>query len=109
MVEPKVWVFFYGSYINFGVLGVVIGFVVIGAVVIRIDGKAASALHRGDVRYFTLWYLPGLSLLQIGGSFVEVTSTAAAALVMASALRHFMGLLKKKRESSKTATVPAAG
>lgn len=96
-------------YINFGAPGVCVGFLVIGLVLVRIDGKAARALHRGDVRYFTLWYLPGLSLLQIGGSFVEVTSTAAAGLVMANILRHLMGHLKRRRQSANVEAVPAAG
>jgi len=95
-------------YVNFGAWGVTIGFLVIGVVVMRIDGKAARALHRGDVRSFVLWYLPGLSLLQIGGSFVDVTSTAAAGVVMAAALRHLMGHLKRRRESSSATVVPTA-
>jgi hypothetical protein len=95
-------------YINFGIGGVVIGFLVIGAILVRIDGKAARALHRGDARHFVLWYLPGLSLLQIGGSFVDVTSTAAGGLVVAHALCHFMGHLKKRKESASGAALPAA-
>jgi len=95
-------------YINFGVTGVLIGFCVIGIVLMRIDGKAARALHRGDARYFVLWYLPGLSLLQIGGSFVEVTSTAAAGLVMANILRHLMGHLKNRRRPAPVGAVSTA-
>jgi hypothetical protein len=71
------------AYINFGTPGVIGGFLIIGGLLTLVDRRACQALMRGDVRRFTLWYLPGFSLLQVGGSLVEVTSTAAAGLVMA--------------------------
>ena len=80
------------SYINFGTPGVVVGFFLIGLIVVTVDRRAAWQLRQGDVDQFLLWYLPGLSLLQIGGSFVELTSTAGAGLVMALLLRQLMRL-----------------
>lgn len=71
------------SYVNFGTVGVVISFLVLGVLIALIDRSAVVALRRGDVQHFTLWYLPGLSLLNLGGSFVEVTSSGAAGLVVA--------------------------
>ncbi len=71
---------------NFGYPGVVIGFFLIGALMVVIDGSAILALRAGDIRRFLRWYLPGLSLLMIGGSFVEATSSAAAALIVTVAL-----------------------
>jgi len=73
-------------YINFGTVGVLLGFLLIGALMAVADRSAFLALSRGDVETFTLWYLPGLSMLQLGGSFVEVTSTAAAGIVVALVL-----------------------
>ena len=73
-------------YVNFGTAGVAIGFLLIGALLSFIDLSAFAALERGDASRFTLWFLPGLSLLQVGGSFVEVASTAAAGLIMGLAL-----------------------
>lgn len=70
-------------YINFGTPGVIIGFLVIGGLMTLIDRRAVVALSAGDTARFALWYLPGLSLLNVGGSFVEVSSTAGAGLVMA--------------------------
>jgi hypothetical protein len=69
-------------YINFGTLGVVAGFLVIGLLVSYVDRTAAVLLARGDVYRFLLWYLPGLSLLQIGGAFSEVVATAGASFVL---------------------------
>lgn len=73
-------------YINFGTAGVMIGFFVIGALIVTVDRKARWALEDGDSRQFLIWYLPGLSLLVIGGSFVEATSGAGAALGVAAML-----------------------
>ncbi len=79
-------------YINFGTPGIVFGFFLIGAAVVIVDRRAASRLRQGDVDRFLMWYLPGLSLLQIGGSFVELTSTAGAGLAMALLLRQAIRL-----------------
>jgi hypothetical protein len=72
-------------YVNFATTGVVLGFILIGAVTVYVDRSASTWLHRGDVSRFAIWFLPGLSLLQVGGSFVEMMSTGAAALVIAFA------------------------
>jgi hypothetical protein len=69
-------------YVNFGVVGVALGFVIIGAVTVYVDRAAAMWLHRGDISRFALWFMPGMSLLQVGGSFVEMTSSAAASVVV---------------------------
>ncbi|MGH9174280.1 MAG: hypothetical protein ACRD1H_07975, partial [Vicinamibacterales bacterium] len=69
-------------YVNFGTAGVVFGFIGIGMLVTFVDRRAAVHLGRGDVRSFALWYMPGLSLLQIGGAVGEVAATAAASLVV---------------------------
>ena len=69
-------------YVNFALPGVVIGFLIIGAVTVFVDASASVWLHRGEAGRFALWFLPGLSLLQVGGSFVEMTSSAGAALVI---------------------------
>ena len=70
-------------YINFGTIGVIIGFLIFGIVVTVIDQVAIFHLVKGDWRGFTIWYLPGLAFLQAGGQFVEITATAAASLAVA--------------------------
>jgi hypothetical protein len=70
------------SYVNFGTMGVVVGLFLIGILLTIVDRVAAAHLHAGNVQSFFTWYLPGLSLLLLGGSFVEMTSSAAAALLM---------------------------
>ena len=73
-------------YINFGTWGVAVGFFLIGVALVTVDARAAAALAAGESGRFLMWYLPGLSLLQIGGAFSELTGTAAASLLFAAIL-----------------------
>lgn len=70
-------------YINFTMPGIVFGFVFLGGLTVFVDRAAAAALHAGDAGRFTFWFLPGMSVLHVGGSFVEMTATAGASLVIA--------------------------
>ncbi len=70
-------------YINFGALGVVIGFLAIGTIITIADWSAWELLQQGDWERFTFWYLPSLSLLNVNGSLVEVTASAASAVIIA--------------------------
>src|SRR6185295_16146111 len=84
------------SYVNFGGLGVFVVFFGLGGVLVYVDRSAGSALRRGDSDTFLRWYLPGLSLLNIGGMFAEVTSTGAAALVVVIVVSHVTERMKKR-------------
>jgi len=77
-------------YINFGRIGVLVGFFVIGLVVRIMDGMAAQFLYCQDWRGFTTWFLPGLGFLQTGGSLVEVSGTVAASLVLVIGLNKLL-------------------
>ncbi|HEX6062635.1 MAG TPA: hypothetical protein VFZ04_00375, partial [Longimicrobiales bacterium] len=68
-------------YINFGDLGVILGFVVLGVVITMIDTWAGMRLWAGDWLQFALWYLTGLAMIQAGGSLIEVVSSAGAAML----------------------------
>ncbi len=76
-------------YVNFGTVGVIVGMTLLGALVGFIDRAAAMQLARGDGAAFVLYWLPGLSLLQVGGSLVEAVSSAAAGLVIGAAVYWF--------------------
>ena len=71
--------------INFGIPGVVIGFVVLGWCIGTLDFKAAVAERHGDLSKRVLFFLPCVAMIQPGGSIVEITGGAAAALVAAYA------------------------
>lgn len=76
-------------HINFASAGVFFGFVVLGMLVALVDRQSVYHLDAGNIPAFALWYVPGLSILQIGGALAEVTATAgasAAVVVVASIL-----------------------
>ena len=70
-------------YVNFGSMGVVIGFIVLGALIAMFDAWAADRLWRGDWEHFAFWFLAGMGFIQAGGSLIEVTSTVGAGLLTA--------------------------
>ncbi|MEO7190499.1 MAG: hypothetical protein ABI051_05540 [Vicinamibacterales bacterium] len=82
-------------YVNFGTIGVLLGFVVLGGVVLLFDERAGWHLRQGNVQRACLWYLPGLSLLQVGGSFVDVTATMLAALACGVLANSAHGVLER--------------
>jgi hypothetical protein len=69
--------------INFGVLGVIIGFLVLGWLIGTLDLKAAVAENRGDPGRVILFFLPCVALIDPQGSLVQLFSGSAAALVAA--------------------------
>lgn len=82
-------------YANFGVTGVVAGFICLGVIITVIDWAARERLLKGDWQGFTLWFLPGISLLQFTGNTVEIVGTALVGIVLASlvnqSLRRYRG------------------
>jgi hypothetical protein len=91
-------------YINFGRTGIVIGFVMIGMVLVLADRSALRALERGSVFGFAIRYLPALGLLQVGGSFAEVVSTAGAGLLVTVLMQAFGTRFLPIRPSGLTAS-----
>lgn len=69
--------------INFGMPGVIFGFLGLGWLIGFLDARAASAERYGDLGRTILYFLPGVALLQPIGSMVELSGSAAAALVAA--------------------------
>jgi hypothetical protein len=71
--------------INFGIPGVVVGFLILGWLIGTLDLKAAVAERRGDLGTVILFFLPCVALIAPNGSIVELFSGSAAALVGALA------------------------
>ncbi len=84
-------------YVNFGTLGVLLGFTLMGVLVTILDLVAAERLALNDLHGFVLWYLPGISFLQVGGSLVEVTASAAASIVVAMLANGYLDRRHRKR------------
>ena len=84
-------------YINFGTWGIIIGFAFIGTLITVIDVRAAQRLAVGDLHGFVLWYLPGISLLQVGGSMIEVTTSAVASFLVALMANKYLESMQRKQ------------
>jgi hypothetical protein len=69
--------------INFGIPGIVVGFLLLGWAIGRLDFKAAVVESQGDLGRAILFFLPCVAMIQPAGSIVEVTGGSAAALVAA--------------------------
>ena len=71
-------------YVNFGLVGVFFGFLGYGIALAWIDHMAYARRTAGDWSGFAQWFLPGVAMLQIGGSLVEIAASVAAAVVVAT-------------------------
>ncbi len=89
--------------INFGVPGVVLGFLLLGWLMRRLDRKAALAISNGDPGRALLFFLPAVALIQPNGSMVEITGGPVAALIAAYgwkwAWAHISPLIAHARKS----------
>jgi hypothetical protein len=83
-------------YVNFGTIGVLLGFAVLGCLLTILDVRSAQCLRRGDHRGFALSFLVGVSLLQVGGSLVEATASAGASVVVVLMI-HYVRKQRAKR------------
>lgn len=87
-------------HINFGIPGVVIGFLVLGWLIGTLDLKAAVAEGQGDMGRVILFFLPGVALIQPNGSLVDLLGGSAAAVVGAFVWNHIWERLAKKRSKT---------
>jgi hypothetical protein len=84
--------------INFGIPGLIIGFLLLGFLIGMLDRKAASAERRGDVGKTILCFLPSVALIQPNGSIVELCSGASAALIAACGWKLVWQGVERKRQ-----------
>ena len=84
-------------YVNFGTVGVVFGFLFMGVLVTTLDVAAAERLAINNLHGFVLWFLPGISLLQVGGSLVEATVSAVASIGVALLANKYLDRLEGKQ------------
>jgi hypothetical protein len=67
--------------INFGLPGVILGFLLLGWSIGTLDLRAGAAIVRGDYGRSILYFLPAVALIQPNGSMVELAAGSASALV----------------------------
>jgi hypothetical protein len=69
-------------FVNFGIPGVLVGYVLLGTLLGLLDTRCAGHLLAGNWGRFTLLYVIGLSLLQVSGCFAEAACSAAGGAVL---------------------------
>jgi hypothetical protein len=67
--------------INFGIAGVVLGFILFGYLLRKLDRNAAAKYERGDLSSTFLYFLPAVAMIQPNGSMVEVIGGATSAWI----------------------------
>jgi hypothetical protein len=92
-------------YVNFGTPGVIIGFLIMGILVTTLDVAAAERLALNNLQGFVLWFLPGISLLQVGGSLVEATVSAVASIAVAFLANKYLDRLQGKQIDPRQASL----
>jgi hypothetical protein len=70
-------------YVNFGIPGVLTGFLGLGCLLMRLDQGIMRSLAAGDMRRLLLRAMPGLTLLNPGGSLNEMLVGSIAAYLTA--------------------------
>jgi hypothetical protein len=71
------------AYANFGRVGLVLCFLVLGALIGLVDRRAGRHLLAGRLESFLLWFVPGTALLNGSvGSFPELTAGCAGGVVL---------------------------
>jgi hypothetical protein len=70
-------------YVNFGIPGVLVGFLGLGYLLMWLDQGVMRSLAAGDIRGLLTRAMPGLMLLQPGGSLQEILVACAAAYIAA--------------------------
>ncbi len=68
-------------YINFGVPGLIVGFLFLGWMIGRLDHRAALYAGRRDYGMALVFFLPGVAAVQPLGSLVELTGGCASAWI----------------------------
>jgi hypothetical protein len=85
-------------YANFGSVGVVFGFIVLGIVVTFADVTAAAKLHEANWQGFAYAFLVGIALLNVGGSLMELTSSAVASMVLGNIVNQILKNYQRVRQ-----------
>ena len=77
-------------YVNFGLPGVIVGFLALGFILMRLDCRMMQAFANGDKRGILLRAMPGLTLLQPGGNALEIMVATIGAVVAAHLVLFFL-------------------
>ncbi len=90
-------------YINYGVLGVILGFTAFGVILVTIDRRGAAALAAGNYHRFALWIMPVFGLLMVEDNFNHMFPTSLSGLLAI----YVVNLALKTQTAMKTRSIQA--
>jgi hypothetical protein len=96
-------------YLNFGTVGVVLGFVLLGGLLATLDETAARRLRGGDWPGFAVWYVAGLCLLRPGNDLANLAVGSVSGLLTIGLLNRFLLSNLHQRQVSAGRPQPPAG
>jgi O-antigen polysaccharide polymerase Wzy len=73
-------------YMNFGMPGVLVGFAVLGFILMRLDQQTMCGLATRNISHVMRWALPGLALLSPLGNLLEILVTFVSAMIVSQLL-----------------------
>lgn len=76
-------------YINFGIPGVLIGFLIFGSVIGALDIVAGESLQRGNWTKFVFAYVLGAAATNVGGNFAEMTASMLGCMILTFIVTRF--------------------
>jgi hypothetical protein len=79
-------------YVNFGIEGVVVGFLILGMLIRFLDIRIAERLQTSSWPQFGLWFGVGAATLQPIGQLLEITGSMAGAAVIGLLLARYSEL-----------------
>jgi hypothetical protein len=88
-------------YANFGWVGLVVGFILLGITIAHHDNGLRLSIQRGDLRSTLKFGLPGLVLMQPGGSISEILVGFVSAVMMSRVITVGMRQSEKLFRSSR--------
>jgi len=90
-------------YINFGLIGIIVGFIVIGIIAGSLDLGAALAIPKGNYFGASLYMLPAFGFLLIGDDMITLTGTTGAAIgaaVFVNMAIRIVGVINRRNHST---------
>lgn len=95
-------------YMNFGWYGIMVGFLVMGFVLARLDKMLVNGFRHQDLPSILMAGLVGMALLQPGGNLMEMFVSAVGAIVVAKGTAYVMMRYVRKNAARFVADAPAA-
>ncbi|MBV8728832.1 MAG: hypothetical protein JO336_03390 [Acidobacteriia bacterium] len=87
-------------YVNFGPWMVFFGYVVMGALVARMDVAGSNALKTGNFQTFLYCFLIAQAIQNVGNDFIFSTGNSATGIVLVYGLQMFMRLKSRRLAAS---------